>query len=235
VTAILVTRPAGAGDQLVAELATRGYRVIAVPTVLARPVEVDWPPLEGFDWIVLTSAAGVKALPSTPSGPRWAAVGQSTAKALRRRGVEADLIPAESNGATLGEALPHPKGARVLLVRASLADPDLPATLRRRGAQVAEVTAYQTIEGPDESREELRRALSEPDLVAVVFASGSAVRGFVKLGGTTDLLAITIGPRTSAVARLTGFRVAAEAAVPDVHALADAIERAIPTKVGNDA
>jgi len=120
-------------------------------------------------------------------------------------------------------------------VRASLADPDLPATLRKRGAEVAEVTAYLTIEGPDESRDELRRALSEPGLAAVIFASGSAVRGFVKLGGTTELPAITIGPRTSAVARVTGFSVAAEAAMPDVQDLADAVERAIPIKVGKDA
>ena len=120
-------------------------------------------------------------------------------------------------------------------MRASLADPDLPATLRKRGAEVAEVTAYLTVEGPDESRDELSRALAEPGLAAVIFASGSAVRGFVKLGGTTDLPAITLGPRTSAVARETGFSVSAEAAVPDVHALADAVERAIPIEVGKDA
>jgi uroporphyrinogen-III synthase len=235
VRVVLVTRPAGAGDPLVAELESRGYRVVAVPTVLVRPLEVDWPALDRFDWIVLTSAAGVEALPSTPAGPRWAAVGQATAKALRAKGIEADLVPAESNGAALGEALPAPKGARVLLVRASLADPDLPAKLRERGGEVVEVTAYRTIEGPEESRDPLRRALAEPDLAAVMFASGSAVRGFVKLGGATRLPAITIGPRTSAVAREAGFNVAAEAAAPDVRDLADAVERAIPSKVGKNA
>lgn len=232
---MLVTRPAGADDPLVTELESRGYRVISVPTVSVRPVEVDWPALDRFDWIVVTSAAGVEALPATPPGPRWAAVGTSTAKALRARGVEADLIPAESNGAALGEALPDPEGAFVLLVRASLADPDLPAILRKRGAEVAEVTAYQTIEGPDECRDELRRALSEADLSAVVFASGSAVRGFIELGGNADLPVVTLGPRTSAVAREAGFAVAAEAAVPDVRGLAEAVERAIAIKVGKDA
>ena len=233
--AVLVTRPAGAGDPLVAELESRGYRVVAVPTVLVRPLEVDWPALDRFDWIVLTSAAGVEALPSTPSGPRWAAVGQATARALRARGIAADLVPDVATGAALGKALPAPDGARVLLVRASLADPDLPAMLRERGAEIVEVTAYQTIEGPDESREDLRRALSEHDLAAVMFASGSAVRGFVKLGGAAGLPAISIGPRTSAVAREAGFNVAAEAATPDVRGFADAVERVIPTKVGKDA
>lgn len=234
-TAILVTRPGGAGDPLVAELESRGYRVIAVPTVLTRQVEVDWPALDRFDWVVLTSAAGVAALPATPAGPRWAAVGHATARALRARGGRVDLTPAESNGAALGRALPDIDGERVLLVRASLADPELPVTLRERGADVSEVVAYETVEGPDESRVELMAALSEPELAAVVFASGSAVRGFTKLGGTPDLPAITIGPRTSAEARDSGFTVAAEALTQRVGELADAVAQAIPIEVGKGA
>lgn len=230
-----MTRPAGAGDPLAGELESRGYRVIAVPTVLTRPVQVDWPDFARFDWVVVTSAAGVEALPDTPAGPRWAAVGEATAGALRARGVDVDLVPAEANGAALGEALPEPAGKRVLLVRASLADPDLPAVLRRRGAEVEEITAYETVEGAVESADALHRALAQPDLAAVVFASGSAVRGFLKLGGSTDLPAITIGPRTSAVAQEAGFTVAAQAAAPSVHQLADAVAQAIPIEVGRDA
>lgn len=233
--AVLVTRPAGAGDPLASELESRGYRVIAVPTVVTRALDVEWPALDRFDWIVLTSAAGVESLPSTPRRPRWAAVGQSTATALLARGVEVDVLPAEANGAALAEALPDPAGASVLLVRASLADPDLPSELRKRGAKVEEVTAYETVEGPDESRDQLRRALTKPGLGAVIFASGSAVRGFLKLGGATELPAITIGPRTSAVARQSGFTVVAEAAAPHVRQLADAVERAIPIEVVKDA
>lgn len=233
--AVLVTRPAGDGDPLVGELESRGYRVIAVPTVVTRPLDAEWPALDRFDWIVLTSAASVEALPSTPRGPRWAAVGQSTATALRARGVEVDVLPGEANGAALAEALPDPAGARVLVVRASLADPDLPTGLRKRGAQVEEVTAYETVEGPEESRLELRRALMDPGLAAIVFASGSGVRGFVKLAGATKLPAITIGPRTTAAANEAGFTVAAEAAAPSVRQLADSVELAIPIGVVKDA
>lgn len=233
--AVLVTRPAGADDPLVGELESRGYRVIAVPTVVTPPLDAQWPALDRFDWILLTSAAGVEALPSTPCGPRWAAVGESTAKALRARGVEVDVLPIETNGAALAEALPDPAGSRVLLVRASLADPDLPSGLRKRDAHVEEFTAYETVEGPEESRVELARSLTESGLSAVVFASGSAVRGFVKLGGATELPAITIGPRTTAAARDAGFSVVAEAAGPSVGQLADAVERAIPIEVVKDA
>ena len=228
-TAVLVTRPAGARDPLVAELESRGYRVSAVPTVVTRPMAVDWPDLAGYDWVVVTSAAGVDALPGPSAGPRWAAVGESTAAALRAKGVEVDLVPAEANSTALAEALPDPSGARILLVRASHADPDLPTRLRERGARVDEVTAYQTVEGPAESADDLHQALQQPDLAAVVFASGSAVRGFAKLGGSTALPAITIGPRTTAVARDAGFNVVAESPGPSVHQLAAAVTRAIPT------
>jgi len=227
-TTVLVTRPAGAGDPLVAALEARGYRVSAVPTVATRRLEVEWPDLEHFDWIVLTSAAGVDALPGTPRGPRWAAVGEATAAALRARDATVELVPAEARGAALAEALPDPRGARVLLVRASQADRDLPEILSRRGALVEEVAAYETVEGPAESAGELRRALAQDDVAAVVFASGSAVRGFARLGGSTELPAITIGPRTSEVARRNGFRVVAEASGASVQELASAVTEAIP-------
>lgn len=234
-TAVLVTRPAGTRDPLVLALEACGYRVSAVPTVVTRPIPVQWPDLSLYDWVVLTSAAGVDSLPEVSHGRRWAVVGESTARALRARGVEADLIPEEANGASLAEALPDPGGARILLVRASMADPDLPGGLRRRGAFVEEVTAYETVEGPASSSRRLRSALSEPDIVAIVFASGSAVRGFIKLGGRPDLPAITIGPRTTAVARDAGFTVIAEAAGSSVRELVAAVVHAIPIEVRTDA
>jgi len=234
-TAVLVTRPLGDRDPLLAELSARGYRVSAVPTVLTRAVPVDWPDFARYDWVVVTSAAGAATLPQAIAGPRWAAVGEATATALRERGVKVDVVPVEANGAALAEAIPDPAGARVLLVRASLANPDLPAVLRGRGAHVDEITAYETVEGPAESAEQLRQALRQPDIAAVVFASGSAVRGFMKLGGATNLPAITIGPRTSAVARDSGFNVVAEAAGTSARHLAAAVTRAVPTVAASAA
>jgi len=234
-TTVLVTRPAAAGDPLVAELEAHGYWVIAVPTVVTRPISVEWPDLTRYDWIVLTSAAGVSFLPGIAGGPRWAVVGESTADALRARGVEADFVPEEANGAALGETLPDPDGARVLLVRASLGGADLPAALRARGALVEELTVYETVEGPAASAAGLLSAVSLPDLAAIVFASGSAVRGYVALGGRTNLPAITIGPRTTDVAREFGFGVVVEATTPNVRDLAAAVVRAIPIEAGKDA
>ena len=226
-SAVLVTRPAGAEDPLAAALRERGYEVIAVPTVSTRRRDVRWPELARFDWVVVTSAAGAAVLPELPSGPRVAAVGAATAAALRRRGIEVGLVPHEASGMALARELAVADGGRVLLVRASAAAPDLPAELRRRGAVVEEVIAYETVEGPARSGPALRAAMDRDDLAAVVFASGSAARGYLSLGGDSSVPAVTIGPRTSEVARRLGFTVAAEAAEQDANGLAAAVAQAV--------
>ena len=233
--AILVTRPAGESDPLAEALRRRGYRVHAVPTVGTEPLEYDPSPLAGCDWIVLTSARGVEALHELPAGARYAAVGLETGRALRSRGVEPAHVPARADAADLGDSLPDVEGRRVVLVRASAADGDLPERLRRRGARVEEITAYRTVEAPAAFAHELRTALSDPQLKAVIFASGSAVRGFLGLGGSTRLPAITIGPRTTTSARENGFEVIAEADSQSVSGLAEAVARALPMEDMIDA
>ena len=236
-TAILVTRPAGQTGAL----EKAGYRVHVVPTIATQPLEFDRPDLTKYDWVVVTSAAGVEALFPSPlqgRGPgrgAWAAVGQATARALRNAGIEPSLIPAESNGLALANALPDVEGKRVLLVRASAASADLSERLRERGAIVDEVAAYLTIEGPASSSEPLKSALADPELAAVVFASGSAVRGYIALGGSTSIPAITIGPRTTRVAAQLGLRVIAEATTQSAEALAAAVAGAIPVQEKNRA
>jgi uroporphyrinogen-III synthase len=230
VTTVLVTRPGGESDPVVTSLRAAGYRVHAVPTVKTEPLDFGKPELAGYDWVVVTSAAGVDSLAGLPAGPRWAAVGAATARALRVRGVEPDLMPDEANGLAIGNALPDVEGKRVLLVRASAAAADLPTRLRERGAEVKEIAAYMTVEGPAVAAEPLKAALADVDLAAIVFASGSAIRGLIALGGTTAWPAITIGPRTTTVARQCGFSVIAEAETPSTEALVAAIFRAIPVE-----
>ena len=234
-TAILVTRPAGDVDPIAGALETAGYRVHTVPTVAIHRLYFIRPELSNYDWVVVTSASGVDALDDLPAGPQWAAVGCATARALRARGIEPALVPEETNGAALANAMPDAGGKHVLLVRAAAAAPDLPERLRERGAEVDELAAYATVEGPASSAEPLAAALADVDLSAVVFASGSAVRGFIALGGTTALPAITIGPRTTAVARALGFRVMAEATAQSAEALAAAVVGAIPLVETNRA
>ena len=234
-SAVIVTRPQGPQDPLVAILAGRGLRVHAIPTVATVAGRVADADLEGFDWIVVTSAAGVAALPSLPRKSRWAAVGRATADALADRGVEATLVPMTTSGLAIAESLPDPSGLRILLARAELAASDLPDLLRSRGAEVTDLAVYRTIEGPPASRNALTAALGDPSLAAVVFASGSAARGFVNLGGPTSVPAVTIGPRTSRAAQDAGFRIIGEAAEQTTESLAAAVVDALPEEASRDA
>lgn len=232
--AVLITRPSGEADLLVAELRAQGADVRAVPTVAVEPIPVTPPPLRTYDWVVVTSATGVEALLTRVSperGPRWAAVGQATAAALTRRGVRADVVPERARGVEVAAAMAEVEalaGKRVLLARASAAAPDLPAALSSLGALVEEMAVYRTVEGPESSRRALNEALADPSVRTVVFTSGSAIRGLLRLAerDPRGLLAVTIGPATTAVAREHGFEVAAEAAQPSVRGLLEVIEHA---------
>ena len=223
--------------------------------------------LARYDWVVMTSAAAVAALaaalgragrrpvPGRPQGrsvveavgmataharPRFAAVGPATARALREAGMEVTVEAADATGTGLGRALQATgelAGRRVLLPRASAAAPGLPALLRVAGAEVCEVVAYETVEGPAASRPALVAALADPLLGAVAVASGSAVRGLLALAAPAGPAAdparlevvlralpfVSIGPSTSDEVRRLGLALAAQAAVPTVDALADAI------------
>ncbi|HZU15065.1 MAG TPA: uroporphyrinogen-III synthase [Candidatus Dormibacteraeota bacterium] len=233
--AVLSTRPEGERDPLVARLRRMGYRVHAVPTLVLEPLDFPPPDLAAFDWVVVTSAMGARVLlervPPRP-GPRWAAVGPRTAAELSRRGVVPLAVPEQRRGAAIAEEMARVpgrlRGARVLLARADAAAPDLPTALRRAGAVVEELAVYHTLEGPPASRPGLRVALADPELAAVVFASGSAARGLLRLAPEARRLpAVTIGPSTTAAARAEGFAVLAEAPRADVEGLVEAVRAAL--------
>jgi len=225
--ALLSTRPQGDRDPLVVRLRQSGRRVHAAPTVALEPVPFASPDLRQFDWVVVTSAAGAQALlerSPSPASVRWAAVGPRTASVLAALGIDAAAVPDESRGVRIADALgllgPLP-GRRVLLARADAAAPDLPAALRGAGAVVSELAVYHTVIGPEASRPAVAVALADPALAAVLFASGSAVLGLLRLADNDPrwVPAVTIGPATSEVARDRGFRVLAEAQRPSVDGL----------------
>ncbi|MDG7011139.1 MAG: uroporphyrinogen-III synthase [Nitrososphaerota archaeon] len=170
-----------------------------------------------FDWVAFTSPRGVVTfgrrlralgMEAKGLGPKFAAVGPSTATALGGIGIEAEYVPSKFQTSALGEGLPGGVGSRVLLLRADIGEKRLVATLQGRGFQVEDVSAYGTrfVSGP-----------VEPELVreakVVAFASPSEVEGFRRrLAGAEfrDLAArataACIGPVTALAAREAGFR-----------------------------
>ena len=117
------------------------------------------------------------------------------------------------------------KGKRVLLVRAKVARDVIPRELRKAGAEVDVVEAYETV-APKSSATRLRAALASqtrrPD--AITFTSSSTVKNFVGLLGLRGARAAlkkssrdqgvrsaSIGPVTSATLREFGLPVDIEA------------------------
>lgn len=242
---VLVTRAADQADELVSALRDAGLDPVPVATIA---VELEPPAgdldaaarsLATYDWVVITSANGARAIlqaadrTSTElAGPAWAVIGPATRSVLEDRGIDVGFQSSHSSGRAMATELPIAVGDRVLILRGDLADAELAIELRSRGAEIDDVVAYRTREGPDDSRVLLRRALADGPIAAVAFSSGSTVRGLVALGRAESLdvfsiPSVCIGPATADAARGAGFRILAVSPTPDATALASALASAV--------
>jgi uroporphyrinogen-III synthase len=171
------------------------------------------------------------------TGLRIAAIGPATKKALEQRGIKVDVMPKEYIAESVVRSLKERvKGKRVLLVRARVARDVIPRELRRAGARVDVVEAYETVV-PESSRRRLQAALKNPNNRpnVVTFTSSSTVKNFVELLGSrrksgllNGVQTASIGPVTSATLRELGLPVdiaAREFTIPGlVAAIVDAIQ-----------
>lgn len=246
---VLVTRPREQARELVDLLAARELRGVSVPAVAIRheapggALDAALLALDGAAWLVITSANGAVALArrlralrrSIPATTRLAAVGPATATALETAGLRVDRVPRHYLTVAIASELGDVRGARVVLARADAATPDLARALRSRGANVEEVVAYRTLEGPQGSQGALRAAI-RGGIDAISLTSGSTARGLARLAAKlpTDeadrlraVPAFAIGPVTALAARQAGFPPRATATVHTTEALADTIAASI--------
>ncbi len=242
---IAITRAREQSQELRTKLETLGAEVVVAPAIEIAPPD-SFAPLDsalrniaGYRWLVLTSANGARALGERMAllglgipdfaHLHFAAIGAATAAAIRQLGFEVDLVPENYVAESLVQVLrERTRGHRVLLVRARVGRDVLPDELRRSGVHVEVVDAYQTVM-PAGAPEQLRSMLGgQPRLDAVLFASSSAVKNFLAILSETQrerpegLLAISIGPVTSATLREHGWPPAAEAGASTVDGLVEA-------------
>jgi len=226
---IVVTRAAAQAQRFVQLLEEAGARVVQAPTIAIEPPP-SWEPLDAalaaldtFTWVVFTSVNGVlmldkrlaaRGLPWAAVGrKRIAAIGPATAEALAEHGVRVELVPREFRAEALVEGLRGglAPGDRVLLPRARETRDVLVVELRRLGAAVSEVPAYQT-KRVEIGGERLRGALASGAVDAVTFTSSSTARNFAGLFSEGERLAwrgrvavASIGPITAATAAEYGL------------------------------
>ena len=176
------------------------------------------------------SATALAAGGPRPTRLRIAAIGPATKKAIEDRQAKVNVVPKEYVAESVVRSLRRRvKGKRVLLVRAKVARDVIPRELRKAGAHVDVVEAYETVV-PQSSRKRLRQALVNPSRCphVVTFTSSSTVRNFVALLGAhrPNLRGIrfaSIGPVTSSTLRNLGFHADIEAEEFTIPGLVEAI------------
>jgi uroporphyrinogen III methyltransferase/synthase len=228
---IVVTRAREQADTLSARLRELGAEPIELPTIEIQPPS-DPAPLEraiahlaAYDWLIFTSANGVRHFVAAldRSAADWrglrakiCAIGPATRAAVESLHLKVDLMGAEYVAEGLLEAFrPYELGGkRVLLPRAKVARDLVPVELAKRGAEVDVVEAYQTVVPAEaEARgRALFAAARKPDWVTVT--SSSTARNLVGAVGKEALAGVriaSIGPVTSGTVRELGLEVAVEA------------------------
>jgi hydroxymethylbilane synthase len=230
---VVLTRDDEDDRELADELRVLRARVAVMPCIRTEPLDDrsalahQLAALDAEDVIVVTSRAGAAAVGSCRANLRApvATVGSATAERLRAVGITPVFVARTASALALGAELPLPSGT-VLLARSDRATGELPAVLRSRGARVRETIAYRTVVAVSGEIDLVRDAIAAATRPMVVFASPSAVDGFVGEMGSGSLS----GARLVAIGATTARRIAeltdsptSVARTPDVLGLVSAI------------
>ena len=246
---VLVTRAAHQAGKLSEGLRLRGFEPVEVPVLEIQPplsfdaLDAALRELESYDWLIVTSTNAVEALTAralklaVPLAAleklEIAAIGEATAKAVRKAGFDVALVPEKYVAESLAESLmDRVRGKKILLARAEVARDVIPDALRAAGGTVDVVDAYRNAI-PEGAPEQLRRAL-EQGIDAATFTSSSSVTHLADAARAAGLAfpfagvkAVSIGPVTSQTLRAAGWEPAAEAEPSDIPGLIEALSRVL--------
>jgi uroporphyrinogen III methyltransferase / synthase len=233
---IVVTRARDQAGQLSDRLREHGAEVLEVPTIKLEPPSqrqnlVDaLLELNSYDWLVFTSPNGVSKFfeyffkrfhdMRDLGGARLAAVGPATAKKLKELHLQVDLMPDEALGSAVAGAFAEfesIENLKICLLRAEVANRELPEALEALGAIVDDVACYQTVPETEDTTG-AAALLLESGADWVAFTSGSTVEHFHARFDLPGLLTkfpqirtATIGPETSKALAALGLNPTLEA------------------------
>jgi len=231
---VLLTRPEDDAAKSEAVFEELGAEVLIAPAIrvgrLDETLELDGAlrQIAGYDWIVWTSANGVRffferlfelGMDMRALGDaRLAAIGPATARALRDHGLNADLVPGSYRSEDLADALAdRVAGKRVLLARADRGRNVLQDRLTPVAANVRQVTVY-TNADIEKWPAEIEMALRDDRVDWVTLTSSAIARRFAALDRSirSDVRSkrvkyASISPVTSESAREAGITPTVEA------------------------
>jgi uroporphyrinogen III methyltransferase / synthase len=253
---ILITRAEKQSKAFARRLRELGGEPVHFPVIqITRPADEEpldaaLDRLETFDWLVFTSANGVRhffrrmdeRLQDTRvlQSIRTAAVGPKTAEALKERKLHVLITPEQNHAEALAAALAPAvqPGEEILFPRGNLARRAWLEELELLGCRVTDVIAYETrprTKGADRMVEQLRAG----DVDIVTFTSSSTVHNFIQAVQRVEpdwhmlidgVKTACIGPSTAAALREAGVE---PDAVADPHSL-DGLIQAVAEIAGNE-
>jgi uroporphyrinogen III methyltransferase/synthase len=253
---IVVTRTREQAGQLSRRLIELGAEVLEVPTIKLEPptrrqdVVDAMLALNAYDWLVFTSPNGVTTFfeyffrqfhdMRDIGGARIAAVGPATAKKLKELHLQVDLMPDEALASSIAEAFADfesIENLKICLLRAEVANTELPAALDALGAIVDDVACYKTVPEKDDPTGAAAQLL-ESGADWLTFTSGSTVENFHQrfdlpalLKKFPNLKLASIGPETSKALAALGHKPTVEAKQHTIDGLLDALLAAVKKPV----
>ena len=245
---IVVTRTVEQAGQLTRRLQEHGAEVLEMPTIRIEPPTrredfVDaLLALNSYDWLVFTSPNGVAKFfeyffkhfhdMRDIGGARIAAVGPATANKLKELHLQVDLMPEQAMAASIAEAFAgfeSIENLKICLLRAEVANRELPEALEALGAIVDDIACYKTVPETEDPSGAAAR-LSQEGADWLTFTSGSTVDQFHARFDLPALLAkfprmkiATIGPETSKTLAAMKLKPAIEASEHTIDGLVEAL------------
>ncbi len=226
---VLVTRPRIQSNTFVELLQEQGADVMVFPTIEIVPPK-DWSELDSaireistYDWLIFTSVNGVhyfferlrkkKRDLRNLKGIKIAAIGEKTALAVNKQGLVVDLKPDEFSAEGLIDKFEkiNLKGIRILLPRAKVARNTLPKELKKMGAVVNVVIAYETKKPNSRDIKRVENIMKNGLIDVIAFTSSSTVNNFFSIFGRsrtkfTGSIFACIGPITADTVRKIGMK-----------------------------
>jgi uroporphyrinogen III methyltransferase/synthase len=248
---IVTTRARGQAEEFSSQLTELGADVIEIPAIKTilptnlQDVADAILELNSYDWLVFTSPNGVTTFfdyffkahqdMRDLGGARIAAVGPGTAERLRQLHLQVDLMPEEATAAKIAGAFKKfeaIENLKICLLRAEVANHELPAALEEQGAIVDDIAVYKTVAEMADNPAGARLLESGADWIT--FTSGSTVEHFHGRFGLPTLSKkfprmklASIGPETTKAITALGLKPNVEAKEHSLKGLINALLKAV--------
>ncbi len=246
---VLLTREHSSGFDTLEDM---GAEVMEFPTFEIVP-PASWQPLDealgkagSYDWIIFTSAKGVKFFFERLrelgmdirclGGAKICAVGPKTAQAVGSFCLKVDMVPDEFRAEGLIKSFaglkdPQGKGLdgmRFLLPRAQEAREVFPEKVRQMGGHIDVPPVYRAVR-PEGSGKRLKRFMKEGRITVATFTSGATFTNFLEIMGS-DAKELLKGTAIAAIGPVTAKKVEEAGLSVDIMpemATMEALEKAI--------